>query len=158
MYPSKKFFDYFDHSFTRSLTAAALVGLSAAPLWTSKGSYLTDSGSVYASEKNLDKNAIINRFFGIFFTFFQSCLLFLSFTYTLYFCFSLSSHCYIGQIWGNMISYLVLTPENKALSTMNQTQNNTVLVRKTYEKCGAGFSEQEYQNSEVVNKIDRRAV
>ncbi|CAF1312934.1 unnamed protein product [Rotaria sordida] len=114
---------------------AALVGLSAAPLWTSKGSYLTDSGSVYASEMNLDKNAIINRFFGIFFTFFQSC-----------------------QIWGNMISYLVLKPENKASSTINGTKNNTLLLFKTYDKCGADFSEQEYQSSEVVNKIDRRTI
>jgi hypothetical protein len=141
-----------------SCPGAALVGLSAAPLWTSKASYLTDTGSVYASEKNLDKNAIINRFFGIFFTFFQSCLLFLSFIYTLYYCFVLSSYHYTGQIWGNMISYLVLTPENKAPAIINGTENNTMLIFKRYDKCGADFSEEEYQSSEIVNKIDRRTV
>lgn len=57
-----------------------------------------------------------------------------------------------------MISYLVLTPENKALYTINGTKNNTMLLLKTYEKCGADFSEQEYQSSEVANKIDRRTV
>jgi hypothetical protein len=57
-----------------------------------------------------------------------------------------------------MISYLVLTPENKAPSTINGTKNNTLLLFKTYDKCGADFSEQEYQSSAVVNKIDRRTV
>ena len=69
-----------------------------------------------------------------------------------------SSYHYTGQIWGNMISYLVLTPESKAFSTMNETKNNTLLISKTYDQCGAGFIEQEYQNSAVVNKIDRRTV
>jgi hypothetical protein len=57
-----------------------------------------------------------------------------------------------------MISFLVLIPENKAPSTINGTKNNTLLLFKTYDKCGADFSEQEYQSSEVVNKIDRRTV
>jgi hypothetical protein len=57
-----------------------------------------------------------------------------------------------------MISYLILTPENKASSTINGTQNNTLLIFKTYDKCGADFSEQEYQSSEAANKIDRRTV
>jgi hypothetical protein len=58
-----------------------------------------------------------------------------------------------------MISYLILTPENKAVSTINGTKNSTLLLLlKTYDKCGADFSEQEYQSSEAVNKIDRRTV
>ncbi|CAF1423537.1 unnamed protein product [Adineta steineri] len=115
---------------------AALVGLAAAPLWTSKGSYLTDSGSKYALKYNFDKNTILNRFFGIFFAFFQSC-----------------------QIWGNMISYLVLKPEVQLLSTFsNQTKDNTHLLHKTYDKCGADFIEHEYESSEVVKKIDRRTI
>ncbi|CAF1376089.1 unnamed protein product [Adineta ricciae] len=114
--------------------AAVLVGLAAAPLWTSKCSYLTNVGTVYANEKNLDKTAVINRFFGIFFMFFQSC-----------------------QIWGNLISYLILTPENR-LSTNATSKTNTSLVGTIYEKCGADFSEQEYQSTEVANKIDRKTV
>ena len=55
-----------------SSAAAALVGLAAAPLWTSKCSYLTDTGAVYANAKLVHKDLIVNRFFGIFFMFFQS--------------------------------------------------------------------------------------
>ncbi|UJR11248.1 hypothetical protein I4U23_015430 [Adineta vaga] len=116
--------------------AAVLVGLAAAPLWTSKCSYLSNMGTVYAIEKNLDKTAVINRFFGIFFMFFQSC-----------------------QIWGNLISYLILTPENK-LSSVSAARINTStsILFTMYDKCGAQFSEQEYQSTEVPNKIDRKTV
>ena len=54
------------------LIAAALVGLGAAPLWTAKCSYLTDTGALYADSKLVHKDVIVNRFFGIFFMFFQS--------------------------------------------------------------------------------------
>ncbi|CAF2556398.1 unnamed protein product [Rotaria sp. Silwood2] len=43
---------------------AALVGLAAAPLWTSKCSYLTDTGAIYAESKLVHKNVIVNRFFA----------------------------------------------------------------------------------------------
>jgi hypothetical protein len=49
--------------------------LAAAPLWTSKCTYLTDTGAIYAETKHIDKDIIVNRFFGIFFMFFQSGLL-----------------------------------------------------------------------------------
>ena len=52
--------------------AAALVGLGAAPLWTAKCSYLTDTGALYADAKLVHKDVVVNRFFGIFFMFFQS--------------------------------------------------------------------------------------
>jgi hypothetical protein len=59
------------------ISAAALVGLGAAPLWTSKCSYLTDTGTAYAESKLVHKDVIVNRFFGIFFMFFQSGLFFI---------------------------------------------------------------------------------
>jgi hypothetical protein len=59
--------------------AAAFVGLAAAPLWTSKCSYLTDTGTIYAESKSIQKDIIINRFFGIFFLFCQSSLLTMSY-------------------------------------------------------------------------------
>lgn len=52
--------------------AAALVGLGAAPLWTSKCTYLTDTGASYAGSRKVHKDVVVNRFFGIFFMFFQS--------------------------------------------------------------------------------------
>ncbi|CAF3229206.1 unnamed protein product [Rotaria socialis] len=113
---------------------AALVGLAAAPLWTSKCIYLTEMGSIYAFEKKLDKNIIINRYFGIFFMFFQS-----------------------GQIWGNLISYLVLMPEER-IYAINGTENNRSLVFESYAKCGADFIEEEYQAVEDTNRIDRKTI
>lgn len=58
----------------------------------------------------------------------------------------------LGQVWGNLISYLVLKPvEKEANSTWaNQTTK--------YDKCGADFSEKEYKGAEVVNQIERRTV
>jgi hypothetical protein len=46
--------------------------LAAAPLWTSKCTYLTDTGAIYADTEYVHKDIIVNRFFGIFFMFFQS--------------------------------------------------------------------------------------
>ncbi len=50
------------------------MGIAAAPLWTAKCSYLTDTGAIYAESKSVAKDVIVNRFFGIFFMFFQSSL------------------------------------------------------------------------------------
>ncbi|CAF2035479.1 unnamed protein product [Rotaria magnacalcarata] len=108
--------------------AAALVGLGAAPLWTSKCSYLTDTGTIYAESKGVHKDVVVNRFFGIFFMFFQS-----------------------SQIWGNLISYLVLKPIEKE-------HNDTLYEVEKYAKCGADFSEKEYKGAEVINQIDRKTV
>ncbi|CAF0739698.1 unnamed protein product [Rotaria sordida] len=109
--------------------AAALVGLGAAPLWTSKCSYLTDTGAIYAERKHIHKDVVVNRFFGIFFMFFQS-----------------------SQVWGNLISYLVLKPIEKQ---SNETLYNQI---EKYNKCGVDFSEKEYKGTEVVNQIDRKTV
>jgi hypothetical protein len=84
----------------------------------------------------------------------HSCLLHTPYHYFILFYFS---H-HTAQIWGNLISYLVLTPEDKALSTINGTQNNTLLQFQMYDKCGADFNEQEYQGAQVAKKIDRKTV
>jgi hypothetical protein len=59
---------------------------------------------------------------------------------------------YIGQVWGNLISYLVLKPKEKK---DNETLSNEI---GKYSKCGADFSEKEYKGAEVVNQIDRKTV
>ncbi|UJR14080.1 hypothetical protein I4U23_001076 [Adineta vaga] len=109
--------------------AAALVGLGAAPLWTSKCSYLTDTGTIYAESKLVHKDIIVNRFFGIFFMFFQS-----------------------SQVWGNLISYLVLKPKEI------ETNGTVVDSNEKYNKCGVDFSEQEYKGIAVWNQIDRKTI
>ena len=59
---------------------------------------------------------------------------------------------YIGQVWGNLISYLVLKPKEKQF---NETLSNEI---GKYSKCGADFSEKEYKGAEVVNQIERKTV
>ena len=123
------------------------MGLGAAPLWTSKCSYLTDTGTLYAESKSVHKDVIVNRFFGIFFMFFQSGLCELT---TLA---DQSDVCiFVGQVWGNLISYLVLKPTE---ATANGTRAE---LSGKYNKCGADFSEQEYKGVAVTNQIDRKTV
>ena len=54
------------------LPAAAIVGISAAPMWAAKSMYLTHLGNEYATFMNDNSEAIIIRFFGIFFMAFQT--------------------------------------------------------------------------------------
>ncbi|XP_035685784.1 protein unc-93 homolog A-like [Branchiostoma floridae] len=65
------------------------LGLAAAPLWTAKSKYVTTSGIRYAGMVGETQEDVITMFFGIFFMVFQS-----------------------GQIWGNLISSLVLERRN----------------------------------------------
>ncbi|XP_077988187.1 protein unc-93 homolog A-like [Glandiceps talaboti] len=67
------------------IPASVLVGFAAAPMWASKGVYLTTSSIRYANIAKEESQVIVNRFFGIFFLFFQN-----------------------SQIWGNLISSLIL--------------------------------------------------
>ena len=59
---------------------------------------------------------------------------------------------YVGQVWGNLISYLVLKPIEKQ---NNETINNEI---GKYNRCGADFSEKEHKSAEVVNQIERKTV
>jgi len=59
----------------------------------------------------------------------------------------------LGQIWGNLISYFILTPEeeisNKTISTNDDGK---------YNRCGVDFSEKEYKGAQVANQIERTTV
>nr|XP_027224358.1 UNC93-like protein [Penaeus vannamei] len=66
--------------------SAFLLGLAAGPLWSAKCTYLTKGGTKYADILKEESKLTINRFFGIFFLFFQS-----------------------TQVWGNVISSTVLS-------------------------------------------------
>ncbi|KAK6185208.1 hypothetical protein SNE40_007493 [Patella caerulea] len=116
--------------------AAVLLGLGAAPLWSAKCTYLTQTGVWYAQMTGQSKDAVINRFFGIFFMTFQA-----------------------SQISGNLVSSLVFSQNNTDLNLSNDMlqrcganfdprihSNNTNLVRpdadKVYIVCGVylGFA------------------
>ena len=63
------------------IPAAVILGFAAAPLWIAKCAYLTKAGNRYADLQGIAVEPIIVRFFGIFFLFFQTSL-----------------------VWGNIIS------------------------------------------------------
>jgi len=58
------------------ITGSILVGLFAAPLWTAQCSYFTIASHNYAKLSNEKEEAVVSRFFGVFFMFFQLCELF----------------------------------------------------------------------------------
>ncbi|XP_015605268.1 UNC93-like protein isoform X2 [Cephus cinctus] len=68
------------------IPAAVAVGLGGAPLWCAKCTYLTVVAEAYSNLTGIPVDVIVVRFFGIFFMFFQC-----------------------AQIWGNLISSLVLS-------------------------------------------------
>jgi hypothetical protein len=53
--------------------ASFIVGLAAAPLWSAKCTYLTETGKWYSKMTGATEDDVINRFFGFFFMSFQTC-------------------------------------------------------------------------------------
>lgn len=84
----------------------SVAGLCAAPLWSSKCAYLTTTGMRYSEISNKSSDDMITRYFGIFFLIFQS-----------------------GQIWGNLISSLVL----------QQGTGGDVFRENAADVCGANY-------------------
>ncbi|KAL4235033.1 unc-93 A [Mactra antiquata] len=82
------------------IPGAIVLGLGAAPLWSAKCTYLTQTGVWYAKLTGKSEDAIINSFFGFFFSFFQS-----------------------AQIWGNLVSSIIFTErmDNVTISMKNET-------------------------------------
>lgn len=54
------------------IPSAIILGVGAAPLWSAKCTYLTETGRWYSEMTGATKDDIINRFFGIFFMIFQT--------------------------------------------------------------------------------------
>ncbi|CAL4185761.1 unnamed protein product, partial [Meganyctiphanes norvegica] len=87
--------------------SSIIVGVAAGILWTSKCTYLNMVGNKYANLTGEKSEVVITRFFGIFFMFFQS-----------------------TQIWGNLISSLVLS---------SGLENRTEISEDALGICGANF-------------------
>ncbi|XP_023230363.1 UNC93-like protein isoform X1 [Centruroides sculpturatus] len=94
------------------IPSAAILGVGASCLWSAKCTYLNEIGFKYARLVNEKVDVIIVRFFGIFFMFFQT-----------------------SQIWGNLISWLILEPP-----AQNVTEDSWI-------HCGAGFCPNQNQTS-----------
>jgi hypothetical protein len=61
--------------------AALLVGIGGGPLWCSQSVYIKTIAKIYAEHEGRSTATILARFFGIFFTFYQT-----------------------SEVWGNLIS------------------------------------------------------
>ncbi|XP_069113521.1 protein unc-93 homolog A-like isoform X2 [Argopecten irradians] len=112
--------------------ASIIVGLGAAPLWSAKCTYLTQTAVWYAKQTGATEDDVINRFFGFFFMVFQT-----------------------SQVWGNLISSTVFSqrPENiteptdaelelcgsvfdPTVSSINNTNLARPPIEKVYIVCG----------------------
>lgn len=63
------------------IPAALVVGIGAGPLWCSQSVYLKTVAGIYAERESLPPATVLARFFGIFFTLYQT-----------------------SEVWGNLIS------------------------------------------------------
>jgi MFS family permease len=70
------------------IPTAIILGIGAGPLWTAKCTYLTEIAGFYSQQSGEANEAVVNRFFGIFFCIFQ-----------------------LSQIVGNLITSTILKPE-----------------------------------------------
>ncbi len=71
------------------LLAGGLIGLASAPLWTSQATYISYIARYHAYHKQKAVEVIVSLFFGIFFAIYGT-----------------------STIWGNVISYLILSRAN----------------------------------------------
>ncbi|XP_038061555.1 protein unc-93 homolog A-like [Patiria miniata] len=102
--------NYYPRDYTL-IPAGLILGLAAAPLWISQGTYLTTTAISYADIKNKVPEEVINQFNGVFFFFFQA-----------------------SQITGNLVASLVLYPDTNMTSFINVSQCGI-------HECGSGGSD-----------------
>ena len=98
--------------------------MCAAPLWSSKCAYLTTTGIRYSQLSRETQDAVVTRYFGIFFLIFQS-----------------------GQIWGNLISSLVL--QQGMVDTFRDNAGDV---------CGANFCKHPPTLSNTTGEYNRSLV
>lgn len=108
--------NYYPRWYTLAFSSI-LVGFGAAPLWSSKCAYLTTTAIAYAKANNEDQDVVITRFFGIFFMIFQS-----------------------AQVWGNLISSVVLQQSSKSSNSTNSTGPDVSAICGASD-CGEGLAQ-----------------
>ncbi|XP_075978234.1 UNC93-like protein [Anticarsia gemmatalis] len=92
------------------IPAAIIVGLGAGPLWVGMSTYLAQASEAHSSISKQPAGTILLRFLGFFFMLFQ-----------------------MNQIWGNLISSLVLSSGN------NTAAVSSVNVSMIPQLCGRNF-------------------
>ncbi len=92
--------------------ASIIVGLCAAPLWTAQCSYFTLEAGRYAALSKETEEAVVSRFFGIFFCFFQMCTqTFIVSKTTLVIIEKKPTHCELVLFWRRLFWSFFGTPE-----------------------------------------------
>jgi len=103
------------------MPTAVLLGLAGAPLWSAKCAYVTTSAQNYAKITNENQEAVITKFFGIFFAFFQ-----------------------LTQVVGNLISSLVLSDLTNTGISFEPVHNSSYISKY----CGRMDCQNEDFNSD----------
>lgn len=92
------------------IPTALLVGLGGGPLWCSQSVYIKIVAEIYAERVGLPPATILARFFGIFFTMYQT-----------------------SEVWGNLISSSVFS------AGKSQEDNTNINISDVLETCGYNF-------------------
>ena len=92
------------------IPTAIILGLAGAPLWSAKCAYVTTAAQKYSRISGEKEEAVVTRFFGIFFMFFQ-----------------------LTQLFGNLISSLILSDITTDGVAFKAVHNTTYISRY----CGA---------------------
>lgn len=96
--------------------AGVLLGLGAAPMWAAQATYLTQAAAVYAKITDQPVDGIVVRFFGFFFLAWQT-----------------------AELWGNLISSLVLGASAHGGGGSSATVTNSSIIEEGLRHCGANF-------------------
>ncbi|XP_057311199.1 protein unc-93 homolog A-like isoform X2 [Hydractinia symbiolongicarpus] len=93
------------------MTASAIIGTCAAPLWSAESSYLTTIALHHAANTKENSDAVITRFVGIFFMIFQ-----------------------LSQVCGNTLSSLILkhSSDNVKMEGENEECTFKEIMKKTF--------------------------
>ncbi|XP_022917651.2 UNC93-like protein isoform X1 [Onthophagus taurus] len=108
--------------FFTMIPAGLLVGFGGGPLWCAKCTYLTVASEAFAKISGLNADAIVTRFFGVFFMFYQ-----------------------FSQVWGNLISSAILSTGGSSDNTNETISNITTVFISSIKNtsidnfCGANF-------------------
>ncbi|XP_072948781.1 uncharacterized protein [Epargyreus clarus] len=97
--------------FYTMIPAGLMVGLGGGPLWCSKCTYISAVSEAQSKISGVKADALLVRFFGLFFMIFQ-----------------------VNQVWGNLISSLVLTSGDNVAAV---TAVNASMIPQL---CGARFT------------------
>ncbi|XP_076819317.1 protein unc-93 homolog A-like isoform X2 [Clavelina lepadiformis] len=106
--------------------SSIIVGFSAAPLWSAKCAYLTTSAKRYARLTKETTDTVVNRFFGIFFLFFQ-----------------------FNNIIGQLISSFVLSSADSSNLIFPNCYNETYI--KSY--CGARDCQDDLEEARAMFNV-----